>query len=257
VHCTEYALQESTQLPLSSWFASFAVNSITAKDTTPMSLLPTIELESAPKPRAAVIWLHGLGADGNDFVPIVSELDLGGCAPIRFIFPSAPSMPITWNSGYVMPAWYDISGSDLVSKQDAQGIAKSALAINALIEDQFKKGIDYKNIVLAGFSQGCAMALHTGLSFHHPLAGIIALSGYLPLADSFKSVAHPSNQNTPIFMAHGTQDPVVVIKRGEDSRDLLKSCHYTVDWHTYPMAHSVHPNEISDISTFLRQVLAA
>ena len=221
-----------------------------------MTQLPTIELESSPNPSAAVIWLHGLGADGNDFVPIVSELDLQNCPPIRFIFPSAPSMPITWNSGYVMPAWYDISGSDLVSKQDAEGIAKSAVAIGDLIETQFNLGIEYKNIVLAGFSQGCAMALHTGLSFAHPLAGIIALSGYLPLSDSFETSAHPSNQNTPIFMAHGTEDPVVVIKRGEDSKDQLKSLGYDVDWNTYPMQHSVHPKEISDISKFLKKVLA-
>jgi len=221
-----------------------------------MPILPTLELETSPNPRAAVIWLHGLGADGNDFVPIVSELDLKKCPPIRFIFPSAPSMPITWNSGYVMPAWYDISGSDLVSKQDAQGIAKSALAIGELIENQFKSGIEYKNIVLAGFSQGCAMALHTGLSYPHKLAGVIALSGYLPLSDTFVDTAHPSNKATPIFMAHGTQDPVVILKRGEDSKDQLKSLNYDVEWYTYPMQHSVHPNEIMDISKFLQKVLS-
>ncbi len=220
-----------------------------------MAHLPTIKLETSPNPSVAVIWLHGLGADGNDFVPIASELDLTGCPPIRFIFPSAPSMPITWNSGYVMPAWYDISGSDLVSKQDSQGIAKSAVSIGELIDDQFKSGIKYENIVLAGFSQGCAMALHTGLSFQHKLAGIVALSGYLPLADTFKSTAHSANQSTPIYMAHGTADPVVVIKRGEDSRDLLSSLGYKVEWHTYPMQHSVHPNEISDISNFLKKIL--
>jgi len=220
-----------------------------------MAHLPTIKLETSPNPSVAVIWLHGLGADGNDFVPIASELDLTGCPPIRFIFPSAPSMPITWNSGYVMPAWYDISGSDLVSKQDSQGIAKSAVSIGELIDDQFKSGIKYENIVLAGFSQGCAMTLHTGLSFQHKLAGIVALSGYLPLADTFKSTAHSANQSTPIYMAHGTADPVVVIKRGEDSRDLLSSLGYKVEWHTYPMQHSVHPNEISDISNFLKKIL--
>jgi len=220
-----------------------------------MAHLQTIKLETSPNPSVAVIWLHGLGADGNDFVPIASELDLTGCPPIRFIFPSAPSMPITWNSGYVMPAWYDISGSDLVSKQDSQGIAKSAVSISELIDDQFKSGIKYENIVLAGFSQGCAMALHTGLSFQHKLAGIVALSGYLPLADTFKSTAHSANQSTPIYMAHGTADPVVVIKRGEDSRDLLSSLGYKVEWHTYPMQHSVHPNEISDISNFLKKIL--
>ena len=150
-----------------------------------MAHLPVIEIESSPNPSAAVIWLHGLGADGSDFVPIVSELDLKGCPGIRFIFPSAPSIPVTWNSGYVMPAWYDISGSDLIKKQDAKGIAKSALAIGELIEEQHQKGIAYNNIVLAGFSQGCAMALHTGLSYPQKLAGVMALSGYLPLAACF------------------------------------------------------------------------
>ena len=223
-----------------------------------MAHLPVIEIESSPNPSAAVIWLHGLGADGSDFVPIVSELDLEGCPGIRFIFPSAPSIPVTWNSGYVMPAWYDISGSDLIKKQDAKGIAKSAAAIGELIEEQHQKGMAYNNIVLAGFSQGCAMALHTGLSFPHKLAGIMALSGYLPLADTFREhVAHAANQLTPLFMAHGSQDPVVVLQRGEDSRDLLESLGYKVDWHTYPMAHSVHPQEISDIAIFLKRVLTS
>jgi len=156
-----------------------------------------------------------------------------------------------------MPAWYDISGSDLIKKQDAKGIAKSALAIGELIEEQHQKGIAYNNIVLAGFSQGCAMALHTGLSYPQKLAGVMALSGYLPLADTFKDVAHAANQSTPLFMAHGTQDPVVVLKRGEDSRDLLESLGYKVDWHTYPMPHSVHPQEISDIALFLKRVLTS
>jgi phospholipase/carboxylesterase len=221
-----------------------------------MSKLPTIEIETAPNPTRAVIWLHGLGADGNDFVPVVPELDLEGCEPIRFIFPSAPSIAVTWNSGYVMPAWYDITGSDLVSRQDAEGIERSARLIKALIEEQATRGISYNRIVLAGFSQGCAMALHTGLSFEHSLAGVMALSGYLPLADSFESRAHANNKATPIFMAHGTQDPVVVLKRGEDSRERLSSLGYKVHWHTYPMPHSVHPSELADISEFLKRVLA-
>jgi len=203
-----------------------------------------------------VIWLHGLGADGNDFVPIVEELDLAGCPPIRFIFPSAPSMPVTWNQGYVMPAWYDITGSDLISRQDFEGIAKSATSITELITQQANAGIPYKNIVLAGFSQGCAMALHTGLTLPHSLAGIVALSGYLPLADTFKSAANAANQLTPIFMAHGTQDPVVLLKRGEDSKNLLTSMGYLVDWHTYAMAHSVHPNELQDIAAFFKKVFS-
>jgi phospholipase/carboxylesterase len=218
-------------------------------------LLPRIEIESAPQPTAAVIWLHGLGADGNDFAGLVPELDLSACPPIRFVFPHAPSMPVTINGGYVMPAWYDIRGTDLVSRQDDAGIRQSASAIEALIEFEASRGIPYENIVLAGFSQGCAMALHTGLRFEHRLAGIMALSGYLPLADTFAAERHPANASTPIFMAHGSMDPVVVPARGESSRDLLGSLDYPVQWHTYPMQHSVHPREIADIAVFLARVL--
>ncbi len=218
-------------------------------------LLPRIEIESAPQPTAAVIWLHGLGADGNDFAAMVPELDLSACPPIRFVFPHAPSMPITLNGGYVMPAWYDIHGADLVSRQDAEGIERSARAIAALIEHEAARGIPYENIVLAGFSQGCAMALHTGLRFAHRLAGIMALSGYLPLAETFAAARHPANAHTPVFMAHGSMDPVVALARGEASRDLLTQLGYPVQWHTYPMQHSVHPSEVADISLFLATVL--
>lgn len=221
------------------------------------ALLPRIELESAPHPTAAVIWLHGLGADGNDFAGLVPELDLDGCPPIRFVFPHAPSIPITINGGYVMPGWYDLYGMDLVSKQDDRGIQKSEWAINALIENEVARGIPYERIVLAGFSQGCAMALHTALRLPHKIAGVMALSGYLPLADRFPSERHAANAHTPIFMAHGTQDPVVVIQRGEESRDALAKLGHPVQWHTYPMPHSVHPREIADISAFLTQVLGA
>lgn len=219
-------------------------------------LLPSIQLESAPHPTAAVIWLHGLGADGNDFAALVPELDLAGCAPIRFVFPHAPSIPVTLNSGYVMPAWYDILGANLVSQQDTSGIQKSERDIVALIENEVARGIAYDRIVLAGFSQGCAMALHTGLRFPHKLAGIMALSGYLPLADRFSSERHAANATTPIFMAHGTQDPVVVLARGEDSRNALAAMGHPVQWHTYPMGHSVHPQEVKDISRFLQTIFA-
>ena len=219
------------------------------------TLLPRIERESAPNPTAAVIWLHGLGADGNDFAGIVPELDLRGCLPIRFVFPHAPSMPVTINGGYVMPAWYDIMGADLISRQDAAGIQKSEQAIQALIAHEVARGIPTERIVLAGFSQGCAMALHTGLRMSTPLAGIMALSGYLPLAERFTAERHPANLRTPIFMAHGTMDPVVVLARGEASRNLLAGAGHAVQWHTYPMQHSVHPHEIADISVFLQQVL--
>jgi phospholipase/carboxylesterase len=221
------------------------------------ALLPRIELESAPNPTAAVIWLHGLGADGNDFAGLVPELDLKGCPPIRFVFPHAPSIPITINGGYVMPGWYDLYGMDLVSRQDDRGIQKSEWAINALIENEVARGIPYDRIVLAGFSQGCAMALHTALRLPHKIAGVMALSGYLPLADRFPSERHAANAHTPIFMAHGTQDPVVVIQRGEESRDALAKLGHPVQWHTYPMPHSVHPREIADIAAFLQQVLGA
>ena len=225
--------------------------------TQPSALLPRIELESAPHTTSAVIWLHGLGADGNDFASIVPQLDLRGCAPIRFIFPHAPSMPVTINGGYVMPAWYDILGANLVDRQDDRGIQKSEWAINALIERAVSRGIPYERIVLAGFSQGCAMALHTALRLPHRLAGVMALSGYLPLADRFPSERHAANAHTPIFMAHGTQDPVVVIQRGEESRDALTKLGHPIQWHTYPMPHSVHPQEIADIAVFLKQVLPA
>ena len=219
------------------------------------TLLPRVELESAPQPTAAVIWLHGLGADGHDFAGLVPELDLSNCPPIRFVFPHAPSMPVTVNGGYVMPAWYDILGPDLVSQQDAAGIQASERAIVALIAQEVARGIPAERIVLAGFSQGCAMALHTALRLPQKLAGIMALSGYLPLADRLTAERHPANGSTPVFMAHGTQDPVVVIARGEASRDALAALGQPVEWHSYPMPHSLHPREISDISAFLTRVL--
>ncbi len=218
-------------------------------------LLPRVELESAPHPTASVIWLHGLGADGHDFAGLVPELDISNCPPIRFVFPHAPSMPVTVNGGYVMPAWYDILGPDLVSQQDAAGIQASERAIVALIAQEVARGIPAERIVLAGFSQGCAMALHTGLRLPHRLAGIMALSGYLPLADRLAGERHTANGSTPVFMAHGTQDPVVVIARGEASRDALAALGQPVEWHSYPMPHSLHPREISDISAFLTRVL--
>jgi phospholipase/carboxylesterase len=219
------------------------------------SLLPYVEIESAPQPTAAVIWLHGLGADGHDFASLVPELDLSGCPPIRFIFPHSPSMPVTVNGGYVMPAWYDILGPNLISQQDAAGIQASERAIVALIAHEVARGIPAEHIVLAGFSQGCAMALHTGLRLPHRLAGIMALSGYLPLVDRLAAERHPANAQTPVFMAHGTQDPVVVLARGEASRDALATLGQPVQWHSYPMPHSLHPREIADISAFLAQVL--
>ena len=218
-------------------------------------MLPCIEIETAPNPSAAVIWLHGLGADGNDFVPIIPELRLAGCPGIRFIFPSAPSMPVTVNGGYVMPAWYDIIGRNPMDPEDANGINQSATTITELIEHEFNRGIAYENMVLAGFSQGCAMALHIGLRFPHKLAGIIALSGYLPLAMSLQLEKHSANSTTPIFMAHGTYDQVVVLERAQASCAVLERLGYEVDWNEYPMEHSVNHEELMDISRFLQRVL--
>lgn len=220
-----------------------------------MDLLPCIELETSPNPSAAVIWLHGLGADGNDFAPIIPELNLTGCPGIRFIFPSAPSMPVTVNGGYVMPAWYDIVGRNLMDQEDAAGIQRSALSIAKFIEREAARGIAYEKIVLAGFSQGCAMALYLGLRFPHRLAGIMALSGYLPLAMSLAIEKHSANQGTPIFMAHGAYDEVVIPERAQASHALLEKMGYSVQWNEYPMEHSVNREELVDISRFLQEVL--
>ena len=221
------------------------------------NFLPHVEIESGPNPTAAVIWLHGLGADGNDFAAVVPQLQLSGCQAIRFVFPHAPIMPVTINGGYEMPAWYDILGANLLSQQDAVGIKRSEHAIAALIDRELDRGIALQNVVLAGFSQGCAMALHTGLRYKQKLAGIVGLSGYLPLADRLVHERSQANANTPIFMAHGTQDPVVVMDRGEVSKNTLIALGYPVQWRTYAMAHSVHPEELADISKFLKEVLAS
>jgi phospholipase/carboxylesterase len=219
--------------------------------------LETIQVESGPNPTVAVIWLHGLGADGNDFVPVVRELNLDGCPAIRFIFPHAPIMPVTINGGYEMRAWYDILGTDLVRHEDEAGLRKSQLAIEQLIANEKARGIPAERIILAGFSQGCAMTLQTGLRHPEKLAGLLCLSGYLPIHTTLAAERSPANQTTPIFMAHGTVDPVIPIFRAEQSRDLLQSLGYTVEWHEYPMPHSVSPEEIDHIGDWLRRVLIA
>jgi len=221
-----------------------------------MTALPCIEIETAPNPSTAVIWLHGLGADGNDFVPIIPQLNLSECPAIRFVFPSAPSMAVTVNGGYVMPAWYDITGRDINDREDIAGIHKSATAISELIEREASRGVAYEKIVLAGFSQGCAMSLQVGLRFPHALAGIMALSGYLPLAKTLSLERSEANSKTPIFMAHGVWDAVITPDRAEASADILEKLGYPMDWNTYPMEHSLHPDELVDISRFLTMVLS-
>lgn len=219
--------------------------------------LSTIELETGINPSVCVIWMHGLGADGNDFVPIVEELDLTGCPPIRFIFPNAPVMPVTINGGYPMPAWYDILGNDIAKREDAKGLYASQAMIEELIKQANDRGISNDKIILAGFSQGCAMALHVGLRYPQKLAGLLCLSGYLALADKFPQERHPANFETPIFMAHGNQDSVVPLTRAELSRDTLNAHQYQIEWHTYPMAHSVCDLEVKHIGAWLRKILSS
>jgi phospholipase/carboxylesterase len=218
--------------------------------------LKTIELETAPNPRATILLMHGLGADGNDFVPIAGELDLKAAGPVRFVFPNAPVMPVTINGGMQMPAWYDISNADLTQREDEAGLRASQAALELLLEREKERGIPASRIVVAGFSQGCAMALMTGLRHGQALAGIVGLSGYLPLADTTATERHTANAKTPIFLAHGQQDGVVPIARANASRDALLGLGYSVDWHAYPMAHSVCMQEIADLSQWLNKVLA-
>ncbi len=221
-----------------------------------MATLETIETETGPNPGATVIVLHGLGADGNDFVPIAQELDLAAVGPVRFVFPHAPVMPVTINNGYRMRAWYDILGMDLVLREDEAGLRLSQGAVEELLEREKKRGIPAGRIVLAGFSQGAAMSLLTGLRHKERLAGIAGLSGYLPLAQSTATERSDANALTPIFMGHGQHDNVVDIERGKTSREVLRALGYEVEWHEYPMAHSVCMEEVADLNRWLVKVLA-
>jgi phospholipase/carboxylesterase len=221
--------------------------------------LEAIRIETAPNPHASVIWMHGLGADGNDFVPVVQELGLSGAPGVRFIFPHAPMQPVSINNGYVMRAWYDVRWGDLEgrSKQaDEQGVRASQAAIDRLIEQETADGIAAERIVLAGFSQGGAIALQVGLRYSRKLAGVMALSTYLPLAESFAREAAEANRKTSIFMAHGTQDNVVPYQMGLRSKEILSEHGYDVEWHEYPMPHSVCLEEIRDIAAWLKRALA-
>jgi phospholipase/carboxylesterase len=219
------------------------------------ALLDCVEHSTGPNPKHCVLWLHGLGADGHDFAPIVPELRLPASLSVRFVFPHATIQPVTINGGMAMRSWYDILTPNLVKREDEQGIRLSEQAIAALIARENARGIPSERIVLAGFSQGCAMTLHTGLRFPTKLAGLMGLSGYLPLIDMADNERHAANADTPIFLAHGTHDPVVALERAEASRAKLVALGVPVQWHTYPMQHSVCPQEIHDISRFLQSVL--
>lgn len=216
--------------------------------------LEAIELETRPNPSHAVIWMHGLGADGSDFVPIVRELDLPQLG-IRFIFPHAPMRPVTINGGFVMRAWYDIVGQDLARQEDERGIRESQNPVEQLIEKEVGRGIPANRIVLAGFSQGGVITLQTGLRYSKRLAGLLALSCYLPLAATLEKERSAANQDVPVFIGHGTSDDIVPLQRGLAARDALMKLGYKPEWHQYPMPHSVHPDEIADIGAWFHHTL--
>jgi phospholipase/carboxylesterase len=217
--------------------------------------LDTLQTETGANPTATVIVLHGLGADGNDFVPFVQEIDLSSVGSVRWVFPHAPMMPVTINGGYVMRAWYDILGANMGQREDETGLRRSMGEVNALIDAEVARGIAPRRIVLAGFSQGCAMTLLTGLRYPERLAGLVGMSGYLPLAAMLASERSQANADVPIFLAHGRQDPVVPFAAGTATRDGLRASGYPVEWHEYPMPHSVCMEEISDLQRWMVRVL--
>jgi phospholipase/carboxylesterase len=219
--------------------------------------LQTVEIETTRNPDAAVIWLHGLGADGHDFEPLVPELHLPAEMALRFVFPHAPHRPVTVNGGMVMRAWYDIISLEREGVEDVFGIREAEKELHALIEREVERGIATERIVLAGFSQGGAVALHTALRYPHRLAGILALSTYLPLADSAEVERHQANASTPIFMAHGQWDEIIALPIAEHARDRLEQMGCPVDWHLYPMGHSLCGDLIRHLSGWLQRVLGA
>jgi phospholipase/carboxylesterase len=218
-------------------------------------VLDAIEITTGEQPSLAVIWLHGLGADGHDFEPIVPELGLR--IPVRFVFPHAPVRPVTINGGMAMRAWYDILGFDRQAAEDAAGIRASAAAVTKLIDRELARGMASDRIVLAGFSQGGAVALQTALREPRPLAGVLALSTYLPLRATLAAERSAANSGLPIFMAHGTADPVLPLALAESSRRTLEALGYEVEWHAYPMPHSVCVEEISAIGAWLAALPAS
>ncbi len=221
-----------------------------------MTDTPTLlEAQTGDDPRASIIILHGLGADGSDFAPFVDEIDLRAVGPVRWLFPNAPQQPVTINGGYVMPAWYDIRPDR--NDEDEAGLRQSQALVEAVIRREQARGIPAHRIVLGGFSQGCAMALLTGLRYPERLAGVVGMSGYLPLARQLADERSAANADVPIFLAHGTQDEMVALPRATASRDALQALGYAVEWHDYPMGHSVCMEEVQDLRHWLMRVLAA
>mgnify|MGYP000733465347 CR=1 FL=1 len=218
--------------------------------------LKCIEIETAPKPAAAIIILHGLGADGTDFLPMADELDLAAVGPVRYLMPRAPVRRVTINGGQPMRAWYDILGADLGKREDETGVRDSMQQVGQLIEREVARGVPAGRIVLAGFSQGCAIALGAGLRHPERLAGLVGLSGYVPLADTTAAERHAASQGLPVFLAHGRSDGIVPLARGTAGRDLLKVLGCDVAWHDYPMEHSVCMEEVVALNRWLLKVLA-
>lgn len=218
-------------------------------------MLETLDVETGARPTAAVIWLHGLGADGHDFEPIVPELELPEALPVRFVFPHAPPQPVTINGGAVMRAWYDVYSLGGVRREDDAGVRRSQASVEALVARERARGVPAARIVLAGFSQGGAIALQTGLRHPERLAGIMALSTYLPLASTLAAEASAANRAVSIFMAHGLHDSLIPIERARLSRDTLRTAGYDVEWHEYPMEHAVCAEEIAAIAAWLRRAL--
>jgi phospholipase/carboxylesterase len=217
--------------------------------------LETVEVEPRGLADAAVLWMHGLGADGHDFESLVPELRLDASPAVRFVFPHAPVRPVTINGGHRMRAWYDIAGFDRRSPEDEAGIRESAAALGDLVRRERERGIPAERIVVAGFSQGGAMALFLGPRWPERLGGVIALSTYLPLSDTLAKEAHPANAAVPVFQAHGSFDPVVPLAVGEKSRERLRALGYDVDWRSYPMPHSLCAQEVEDLRDFLLRAL--
>ncbi len=220
-------------------------------------LLDAVEINPPGVPTACLIWLHGLGANGHDFEPLVPQLGIVGTFGVRVVLPHAPQRRVTVNAGMRMPAWYDIQALDLHAREDAAGIRQSQQQLQALIGREVASGIPSRRIVLAGFSQGGALALHTGLRYPQPLAGILALSCYLPLWDTLQAEAQEANRSIPVMMMHGTWDPVVPVQLALASRDFLVQQGYAVGWHTWPMQHSVCAEEVTAIREWLLRVLAS
>ncbi len=218
-----------------------------------MHCLPSVTIETATNPKHAIIWLHGLGADGHDFEPIIPQLNLNSETPVRFIFPHAPAMPVTINGGYIMPAWYDIVHDSIGIKQDEAGIRTSMERIQLLIDREIIHGIPTHNIILAGFSQGGAMALHCALRQSQPLAGIIALSCYGLLPEKTADERSKSSSQTPVFIGHGVHDDIVPFALGKSLLQQLTAWGHEICWNSYPMAHSVSPLEIKHIGAWINQ----